>query len=142
MSFFLMRSTIHSWYEVFPLSFPEVLTQYEGIDFERPAPNVPWIALLIIGGNSAQCENINGAGQKLFRRTGVVQFNIHTEASKGTQQAELYADSISGLFSNVTLSLAGKNQMMFLTASLRSVGVRDGKYLAILSIPFVMDTTD
>lgn len=131
MSFASARKTLETVIETYATS-KSYLVAWEGRQFERPAASQTYLAVYVKeqGGEQASLGD-----NPWYRREGFVQININVEDNKGRELADQVAQELCDLFRSEVF-VDGTDTIECYVPDPKPVGVRDGKYIEILTIPF------
>jgi hypothetical protein len=108
---------------------------YDGVAFEPPADESPFITMSIMDGEGRQIE----LGTKhLDRYAGMVQHVISTKA-EGTGPARVIADQLAAIWRSKQLALPGDQWITFRIPNVRSLGIINGRFQMVLWTNFQRD---
>jgi len=108
---------------------------YENVPFSEPS-NGRYVAVHVLTGQGTQ-EDICPSPRHRYQ--GLIQIRITVPANEGTELAKSYADTISALFRSVSFSAGSSGTILCRTPSILSLGVQDGQFTLVISVPYQRD---
>jgi hypothetical protein len=108
---------------------------YENVPFSEPS-NGRYVAVHVLTGQGTQ-EDICPSPRHRYQ--GLIQIRITVPANEGTELAKSYADTISALFRSVSFSAGSSGTILCRTPSILSLGIQDGQFTLVISVPYQRD---
>jgi hypothetical protein len=121
----------------FVASNPTILVAWEGRRFDKPGLDTNWVSL-IIRSNGEPIQASLG-DNPWIRHYSYIQVSINVQADKGVAAAEVIADAIHDVFSLKEITVGANGRIQCRPSYRNSLGVRDGKYTMIMTIPYIYD---
>ncbi len=116
-------------------NFSATSIQYENAPFNPPS-NAAYISAKILAGEGI----IASLGPSpLHRFPGVFHIDLYAPEDQGTKVLRDHADTIESAFRNVQFSAGGSGTITTGTPTYIGIGIEDGWYHAVLSIPYSRD---
>jgi hypothetical protein len=133
MSFASARKKIDAIVEAYAASksYP---VEWEGRAFTRPTTSQPWLAVYVLKETSG--EQVSLGDNPWYRRYSMIQININTENGLGREANDTIAQELSDLYIRKQI-VDGNDTLDFFVPDLKPVGVRDGRYVQLLTIPYM-----
>jgi hypothetical protein len=110
---------------------------YEGTPL-NPPDDQPYTLLMVLDGDGSSIEV---GSNSPFRRSGIVQVNVYGTPAKTTKEVNELAQSIADLYQNKDFQTTENGRIFFRVGRLKNAGVRNGRQIGILTIPYFRDST-
>ena len=128
----------------FAVGFSTILSTVttDRIKWEDAAFNQPddkaWVALKIVADPLAERISLTTAAP-LQRHTGQIEVRIFVPEDQGSRDARVIGDAVELVYRNQRLSHASSGTITCGAATYQTIGVTDGWWEALVTIPYVRD---
>jgi hypothetical protein len=102
------------------------------------ADDVEYVEIWVINTDTDQL-GLEDADGIWYRVQGFVQANIYVREDAGDARARLLADEVSAIYRRARFSYGSSGTITCRFPTIRSLGVREGRYVLVVRTPFYRD---